>query len=185
MAQEFATLVGLCLVPGIGGVTLRSLLAHFGTVEAIRQAPPAALQTVPGVGPRITEAIRQLDPAVTAARIERWRAAGIGLLTWSDLRYPALLRATHDAPPLLFYKGILPLPHENTVAIVGSRQPASGARRLAEALGEALAARGWIVVSGLAWGIDMATHSGALQAGQTVAVLGGGVDQPQPKKRAL
>ncbi len=185
MTDEFAALVGLCLVPGIGGVTLRALLRQFGTVETIRGASPAALQTVPGVGPRIAQAIQDIDPETTAARIARWRAAGIGLLTWSDLRYPARLHALPDAPPLLFTRGQLPLPHEDTLAVVGTRHPTPAARRLAEALGAALAARGWIIVSGLAWGVDIAAHTGALQAGQTVAVLGGGLGRIQPKKYAL
>lgn len=185
MDPSFAMLVGLCLVPGIGAVTLRSLLERFGTIEAIRQATPAALQSVTGVGPRISAAIQAIDTDAIAVRIDRWRASGITLLTWSDLRYPALLHSLHDAPPLLFCRGGLPLPHANTVAIVGSRQPAPGARRLAEQLGGELAARGWIVVSGLAWGIDIAAHTGALHHADTVAVLGGGLDQIQPKKHAL
>lgn len=185
MTHEFAALIGLCLVPGIGGITLRALLRQFGTVQAIRAASPAALQAVSGVGPRIAEAIQQLDPEATAARIARWRAAGIGLLTWSDLRYPARLQALHDAPPLLYYRGQLPLPHDQSVAVVGTRQPTPAARRLTEALSAALAARGWIVVSGLAWGVDMAAHAGALQTGQTVAILGGGLERIQPRKHAL
>lgn len=185
MDNEFALLVGLCMVPGIGGVTLRSLLKRFGTTAAIRQAPPDALQAVPGVGPRIAAAIKALDVTKTEALIDQWRADGITLLTASDLRYPALLHGLHDAPPLLFCRGELPPPHERTVSIVGTRHPSPASRTLAEHLGAALAERGWTVVSGLAWGVDIAAHSGALQTGHTVAVLGGGLNTVQPKKRAL
>ncbi len=185
MTDEYALLIGLCLVPGIGGVTLRRLLDRFGSVAAIREATPALLDSVPGVGPRITAALQAIDPAAVDARITRWTTSGITLLTWSDLRYPDRLFALPDAPPLLFCRGSLPLPHEDTVAIVGTRHPTPASRHLAEDLGEALAARGWIVVSGLAWGVDTAAHSGALRAGRTVAILGGGINRIPEKQQDL
>lgn len=185
MENEFALLVGLCLVPGIGGVTFRNLLERFGTVQAIRQASPDALQAVSGVGPHITAAIQSLNPADTEASINRWRADGITLLTASDLRYPALLYALRDAPPLLFCRGKPTLLTEHTVAIVGTRHPSPASRTMAERMGAALAKRGWIVISGLAWGVDMAAHTGALQEGLTAAILGGGLNTVQPKKHAL
>ncbi|GAB4569376.1 MAG: hypothetical protein Kow0077_01800 [Anaerolineae bacterium] len=184
--QDFPLLVGLCLIPGIGGVTLRALLNHFGSVRAITNAPDRALLAVRGVGPRILAGIRAIDEDTIRARLEEWQQAGITLLTWSDLRYPEQLYHMHDAPPLLYCRGrALPLPDRPAVAIVGTRHPSGHARQTAEALGEALAQRGWLVVSGLAWGVDMAAHSGALRSGPTVAILGGGVDRVQPRKGAL
>jgi len=184
--SHLALLVGLCLIPGIGGVTLRNLLDRFGDIEAIYAASPAALQTVPGVGPRLAAAIKAIDVPLTAAAIAAWEAAGITLLTHSDLRYPALLHGLRDAPPLLFCRGALLPADDLAVSIVGTRQPSPPARAYAAALAGGLAARGWTIVSGLAWGIDLAAHSGALQGGgRTVAILGSGLEQIPPRKRAL
>jgi DNA processing protein len=176
----FTGLVALCLTPGVGGVTLHALLERFGDVETILRVAPDVLQTVPGVGPAITQAIQAINLDRTAIEIERWQATGITLLTQSHLRYPALLAALRDAPPLLFCRGQLPRMNTRMVAIVGTRHPTPAGQRLAEQAGRELARRGWTVVSGLAWGIDMAAHQGALQEGASVAVLGAGLDSPQP-----
>jgi len=177
---SFTALVALCLTPGVGGVTLHALLERFGDVETVLRASPDVLQTVPGVGPAITQAIRAINLDHTAIEIERWRAAGIALLTQSHLRYPPLLASLRDAPPLLFCRGQLPRMDTRLVAIVGTRHPTPAGQRLAETAGRELARRGWTVVSGLAWGIDMAAHQGALESGTSVAVLGAGLNSPQP-----
>ncbi len=184
--NHLAMLVGLCLIPGIGGVTLRNLLDRFGDVESIYAASPEALQTVPGIGPRLSAAIKAVNVPQTTAAITAWEAAGITLLTHSDLRYPARLHGLRDAPPLLFCRGTLLAADDLAVSIVGTRQPSPPARAYAAALANGLAAHGWTIVSGLAWGIDLAAHTGALQGGgRTIAVLGSGLAQIPPRKHAL
>jgi len=180
---SFTALVALCLTPGVGGVTLHALLERFGDVETVLRASPDLLQTVPGVGPAITQAIQAIHLDRVAIAIERWQAAGITLLTQSHLRYPTLLSGLRDAPPLLFCRGQVQRMETRTAAIVGTRHPTPAGQRLAEQAGNELARRGWTVVSGLAWGIDMAAHQGALQGGSSVAVLGAGLDAPQPPNK--
>jgi len=96
---------------------------------------------------------------------------------WDDAAYPTQLRTIHDPPFVLYVRGG-PLPGaERAVAIVGSRRCTALGRELAQAIGYGLASVGVTVVSGAAVGIDSASHEGALEVGgQTVAVLGGGVD---------
>ena len=182
--SPLASLVAICLTPGIGGITLRALLDHFGDSESILRAAPQALCGVPGVGPRTAAALHAADPAQAAAAITRWEAAGLTLLTWTHPRYPAALYALRDAPPLLFCRGRLLAEDAQAIAIVGTRQPTPAGRALAEQMGHALAARGWTVVSGLAWGVDFAAHSGALRAGRSLAVLGGGLEVAQTSQKA-
>lgn len=100
---------------------------------------------------------------------------------WSDGRYPALLDCTADPPPLLWVRGDPAALARPTVAIVGSRAATEYARQVAHHLGSQLAGRNIVVVSGLARGVDSAAHRGCLDAGgETVAVLGSGVDRIYP-----
>jgi DNA processing protein len=135
-----------------------------------------------------------------ARRFERFRqsfdeAAFRAALAVSGLRfvgrgeaaYPALLRELHDPPPGLFLRGSgsVDVLAQRGVAIVGARACSSYGSQVARLLGRELAAAGLVVVSGLARGIDGEAHRGALESGgQTVAVLGCGVDRDYPAAHA-
>lgn len=99
--------------------------------------------------------------------------------------YPPLLATIPDVPPLLFVRGdpsVLSLPQ---IAIVGSRKPSSAGKRNATRFAHELSAAGYLVTSGLALGIDAASHQGALLAGgRTIAVLGTGLDRIYPERHA-
>jgi DNA processing protein len=114
----------------------------------------------------------------------RQRAAerGIGVLAWNDPQFPAGLLATTDCPPVLWYRGDLSALLAPAIAIVGSRAASAVALETATRIGDELAARGIIVVSGLARGVDSAAHRGALRHGRTIAVLGSGVDRIYPSE---
>jgi len=173
--------VALCLVPRIGGRTLSTLLDAFGSPRAIFEATEADLLRVARIGLKTVDAIRAIDLQVIEKQIIAWQAQGIRLLTWQDADYPQPLHQLYDRPPLLFARGDPAQDWRRVVAIVGTREPDADSVRLAETLAQELGGRGWLVVSGLALGIDAAAHRGALQAGgRTVAVLGGGVDTPHP-----
>jgi DNA processing protein len=98
----------------------------------------------------------------------------------SDAEYPDDLASIDAPPPLLFVRGDPLIELRPAVAVVGARACTTGAARFAERLGASFAAAGFVVVSGLARGIDTAAHLGALQCGRTVAVLGTGVDVCYP-----
>ncbi len=100
--------------------------------------------------------------------------------------YPAALRRIQDPPVVLYYRGREPSVFDGGVAMVGARRATRYGCRMAHAIARRLAAAGVTVVSGLAYGIDRAAHDGALQAGATVAVLAGGLDNVYPSRhRAL
>jgi DNA processing protein len=103
-----------------------------------------------------------------------------------DPGFPALLGAIHDPPPSLFLRGSAPveLLERPAVAVVGARSCSSYGRSVARSLGRELAAAGLVVVSGMARGVDGEAHRGALEAGETVAVLGCGVDRDYPAAHA-
>ena len=126
---------------------------------------------------------RALDPARIAASAS---AFGARLVPWGGSEYPAQLVHVHDPPSLLYVVGgDLPDP-TRAVAVVGARRCSELGREVARSIGRALALAGVCVVSGAARGIDSAAHEGALDAGgETLAVLGCGIDVPYPSRRLL
>jgi len=110
------------------------------------------------------------------------------IVAWTDEEYPSLLRHIEYAPPVIFFRGDVRVASGPAVAIVGSRRCSPSGKYVAEKLARDIAARGFVVVSGLARGIDSAAHRGALAVGgSTIAVLGCGVDvcYPPENKRLL
>ena len=172
--------VALCLVPRVGGRTLSALLDIFGSPRSIFEASESELLSVSRIGPRTVNAIREINLDSVEQQIRAWMAQDVELLSWQDERYPEPFHLLHDRPPLLFARGDLQQNWQRSVAIVGTREPDSESVTLAENLGRELAARGWLIVSGLARGIDTAAHQGALLAGQSVAMVGCGVDNIFP-----
>lgn len=142
--------------------------------------------------PGLTARLLCADPELgelAAARVEHGREirrraeeAGIYPLAWNDPRFPALLAAISDCPPVLWYRGDLTAFDAPMVAIVGSRAATPVSLDTAARFATRLAGRGFTVVSGLARGVDSAAHRGALGDGRTVAVLGSGVDYIYPSE---
>ncbi len=107
------------------------------------------------------------------------------LLTWEDKRYPPLLREIASAPPLLYVKGKVESLLLRQLAMVGTRIPSSQGRENAYQFGLDLSRHGFAITSGLALGIDAASHEGALAAsGVTIAVLGNSLEIVYPTKHA-
>jgi DNA processing protein len=175
--------VALSLVPYVGGKTFDALMRVFGSVPAVLGASQSELLQVEGVGKRIAEGICAINLTDTEKNIAQWQAQGIHILTRHDACYPHTLRDLDDAPPTLFIRGECDTAlWDNTVAIVGTRNPSPKARVLARKIAENYARSRYTVVSGLAMGIDRLAHEGAISVGQgrTVAVLGCGVLNPYP-----
>lgn len=147
-------------------------LPRVGLTDRLRARDPVLLE----------EASRRREEAV-AVRV-RAAAGGIEVVAWSDRRFPAALLTTSDMPPALWYRGALDAFDAPAVAIVGSRAASAVALETAARLAADLAARGVVVVSGLARGVDSAAHRGALAAGRTIAVLGSGLDRVYPREHA-
>jgi DNA processing protein len=129
--------------------------------------------------------------AVDAARApDRWlepiRRAEVDVLTLLDDAYPTRLRRIGLPPPVLFVRGdVTALERPRAVAIVGTRRPTEVGRATSGRIGDAVAALGATVVSGLALGVDGAAHAAAVRAGTpTLAVIGGGHDRLYPASHA-
>ncbi|HRH80729.1 MAG TPA: DNA-processing protein DprA [Thiobacillaceae bacterium] len=168
-------------IPGLGPETARRLLEAFPDPAAAFFAPHALL--APLVGDRIAAAIaRGIDPDAHRASLEWLAAAENHLVPITDAAYPGRLKTLPDAPPWLYLKGDPAWLARPMLAIVGSRNATPQGLRDAQAFAQLLAEAGFVIVSGLAEGIDAAAHEGALAGGGTVAVVGTGLDRVYPAR---
>lgn len=155
--------------PNVGPVAWRQLIARFGSAgQALRAIPDLAARG----GAR---AFRVADERAVAAEIQAVQRLGGRHVFLGDADYPALLEEAGSAPPVLMAMGSLALDGRALVAMVGARNASAAACRFARQLAQDVGARGGVVVSGLARGIDAAAHMGAVATG-TVAAIGCGLD---------
>ena len=161
----------------VGPTTYRRLIAEHGSAAAALAALPA-IAAAAGV----TD-YEVCPPGVVAAEMKAGHAAGARLLLQGDPDWPSGIDDLTDAPPLLWALGRTDLLSRPMIAMVGARNASSLGTRMARAMAADLTAAGFVVVSGLARGIDAAAHDAAL-AGGTVAVLAGGVDVIYPAENA-
>lgn len=118
-------------------------------------------------------------------RVDEWRAEGMRVVTVLEVDYPTNLRLVHDRPAALFVRGRVGPEDERSVAVVGTRAASVEGLEMARRLAEGLVAWDYVVVSGLAEGIDTAAHDAALDAGgRTVAVIGTGLRHAFPAANA-
>lgn len=158
----------------VGPVTFRQLINRFGTAEAALSALPALARTT-GRPLRIPTLSQAEDEIAAAARF------GAHLVAIGEPNYPPHLSHIPGAPPLITIAGGENLDWQRSVAIVGARNASSAGIKMTRLLSEALGRLGFVIVSGLARGIDTAAHRASLAAG-TVAVLAGGFDKIYPSE---
>jgi DNA processing protein len=182
MDQNTLSSIALHFIPGVGGRTLRQLVAYCGSAQDVFRASRTTLLQVPGVGPVTADAILQGRSWKAAdEELTRARKAGVSMVLYTDPGYPSRLRAIEDAPSLLYLQGNIDLEHKKIVAIVGTRRSTEYGKSCLETLLEGLAPHDALVLSGLAYGIDIQAHRLALKHGlSTVGVLGSGIDVIYP-----
>jgi DNA processing protein len=180
-ATSDAHWLALRRVHGAGPRTCRLLLERFGSAEQIFKSTEEEIIAA-GVGRNVARAIAGFkDFAPLEKELCELPRLGARLVRWTDADYPPNLRQIADPPPYLIARGLLEPNDAACVAVVGARAASEAGLRMAQRLGFELAAHGFVVVSGLARGIDGAAHRGALEAGgRTVAVLGCGIDVAYP-----
>ena len=175
----------LHLVPGMGPVTCKKLVVHFGSPEKVLSAGRSDLA---GVTPLRQESLaalfgegRQQLEDLVKKEIDRAEEKDISIIPYDDPLYPALLKNIHDPPMVLYVKGNPEFLNCKGLGIVGSRSATHYGKSVAEQLANSLSRQGFSIISGLALGIDTAAHQGTLAVkGKTIAVLGCGLDIVYP-----
>ena len=171
---------------GIGAVLLHRIWQQFGSVKTAWTATSEELQQVEGIGKQRAEKIvadrQPLNPEKLLATYQQYNPH---FIVPTDAEYPAMLKTIPDAPTILHYRGDLELlktlETRRGVAIVGTRKAGKYGSTWAERYSQVLTQQDFIIISGLAEGIDTIAHEACIAAGgKTIAVLGNGVDQVYP-----
>ncbi|WP_431292153.1 DNA-processing protein DprA [Pedobacter sp. P26] len=175
--------IALTFIKSIGPVTAKNLLAYCGSAEQIFSANKKQLLQIPGIGEKTIEAIRGTDALIRARQeLDFIEKHGIEVLFFSDERYPKRLKNCIDSPILLYAKGTVDFNQQRIISVVGTRNATVYGKNLCKELCEVLAPYHVLIVSGLAYGIDVTTHKECLANHiPTVGVLGHGLDRMYPK----
>lgn len=174
--------LALTFINGAGSVVTKSMLAYAGSAENVFTIAPHKLLKAPGIGEKRLEMF-DFDNALERAKREAEfvEKNNIDVIFYTDPRYPKRLKACNDAPVLLYAQGNMDLNKHRVVSIVGTRTPTDYGRQLCKELIEELQSYDVLVVSGLAYGIDVVAHKECLNLGMpTVGVVGHGLDRIYP-----
>ncbi|MGE5110194.1 MAG: DNA-processing protein DprA [Acidobacteriaceae bacterium] len=175
--------LALTMTPQLGPTRSRRLVERLGKVEAVFRASLTELEASGLPAPAAQSLALGASRQSAEQELARAAAAGVELLCFDDPDYPEPLKNIYDPPVILYIRGNRGALSAPGIAVVGTRHPTPYGLGMAERLACDLSARGLIVLSGLARGVDSAAHRGAVQArGQTVAVLGTGVDVIYPRE---
>ena len=175
--------LAISLTPGLGPTKARKLAEHFGSAEAVFRASLTELEAT-GIQVVSAQSLATGKSAELAREeIAQAAAAGVTLVSLDDPSYPPRLKEIYDPPLILRVRGNLDALTSPGIAMVGTRHPTPYGSGMAERLACDLTAQGLVIISGMARGVDTASHRGAITAkGKTVAVFGTGVDVIYPKE---
>ena len=174
--------IALTQIPGVGHINARNLMSYCGSAEQIFSAKFSTLKTIPGIGPKTAEAIRNhagFKRAETELTfIEKYK---IKPLFFTDKQYPSRLKNCADAPIMLYFKGNADLNASKVISIVGTRNATEYGKELCRKLIADLQIHHPLIISGLAYGIDSIAHKECLKNNiPTVGILGHGLDRMYP-----
>ncbi len=177
--------LALTLLPGLGPQTVRQLMSYGGSARAVLHLPPGRLHKIPGIGPKTVAVLVGSERNAALLRAEkdlrRAEKEGVQILFYTHKNFPTRLKRIADAPVLLYYHGPADLNAAKTLGIVGTRQATDYGQAQTEALIRGIASHQPLIVSGLAYGIDIMAHRAALQEGlPTVGVMATGLDVIYP-----
>lgn len=175
--------LGFSAFPGIGPLRFKLLYDYFGSAKEAWQAPENELLKI-GLGEKLSAKFSQFKNLFSLDKyIELIQKKRVEVLTWDDTNYPKLLKEIPDAPFLLYVRGDASVLNDMSprIGVVGTRRITSYGREVTQKLTSELVNHGFTIVSGLAYGVDAVAAQTAIDCGgQTIAVLGCGVDIIHP-----
>ncbi len=176
--------IAINLIPGVGGVLAKKLIEYTGSPEEVFKSGKYLLEKIPGIGKTLAESITNHTIIIKAEKeIGFLSKYGIKALYYLDDDYPQRLKECPDSPVILYFKGNTELDSAKALSIVGTRNASSYGLDYCRNLVSEIAARGHnpLIISGLAYGIDICAHKAALDQGlQTVAALAHGLSTIYP-----
>jgi DNA processing protein len=182
MNQERLSFLSLHFIPGIGDFLVKQLVSYCGSAEQVFKTPKGKLLKIPGIGEVSAEAIRTGNTFNTAENeLRKAEKEDTEIIFFTDKNYPQRLKVIEDAPSLIYYKGNQSLNPDKAVGIVGTRQATEYGKEIVDKICNELAVHQPLIISGLAYGIDIHAHKHALNYGlSTIGVMGSGMDVIYP-----
>lgn len=184
MRTELPYQIALTLLGGVGDVNAKNLLAYCGSASEVFKQKKAHLLKIPGIGELTAKSVVSGKDVLNRAEEElRFiEKENIHPLFFSDDTYPRRLKQCNDSPVMLYYNGSANLNAGKIIAVVGSRRPSDYGKQKTLELIRDLGNTGAIILSGLAYGVDILAHKTALDTNlETVGVLGHGLDRVYPQ----
>ncbi len=184
MTDDIFYKIAITKIPKVGSILSKNLIGYCGSAEAVFQAKRSDLIKIPGIGPGIAESILSGKGREIAEKeclyIEK---NSIKPLFYLDDSYPTRLKHYHDCPVVLYYKGNEDLNRNKIIAMVGTRKPTLQGKMSCEEIVEGLKEYNALVISGLAYGIDITAHRKCVELGvPTIGVMGHGMSMIYPSE---
>lgn len=181
-SENYYHLLALSRIEGVGDIIAKKLIRHCGSAQAVFEEKKNALLKIQGVGASLVKSLKGKEVFERAEEELNFIDKNlIEIVSLYDNHYPNRLKECFDAPLLLFQKGRINFKNPHIISIVGTRQMTSYGRDFLKNLFDSLKEYNPIIISGLAYGVDIFAHQLALQYGlQTIAVLAHGLDRIYP-----
>jgi DNA processing protein len=179
MSEEEIYRVALGLTSGVGDKLTKILISYCGSASEVFKARKGKLLKIPGVGPKTAEALLSKQTLLQAEEeCNKALKQGVQILFFTDKNYPYRLKSIDDAPTLIYLKGDADLNARKVVAVVGTRSATTYGKNITEEIVEGLSGiESILIVSGLAYGIDITAHKAALRHRlPTLGVMASGID---------
>lgn len=182
MHTQLAYQIALTLLPGIGPVKAKNLIAYCGSAEAIFTEKKSSLHKIPNIGGTFSSSFKSAEILLRAEKeISFMEANHVKPIFFTDKTYPDRLKACEDSPVMLYTKGKMDLSVDRVISIVGTRKATSYGKSFCNELLTGIAHLKPLVVSGLAYGIDICAHRNAVANKlQTVACVAHGLEKIYP-----
>ncbi len=184
MDQDLPFKLALSGIQGIGAATFKQLIGYEGSARSIFEKESHKLHRIPGIGPKTSQLIKSIsNPGKQGEKVIRdIESLGARILYCKDDTYPQRLLECPDAPAFLFLKGDLQLNQKKVISVVGTRKPSPYGIRMVEEFISGWKSHQPLIISGLAYGIDIKAHRVSLANGlPTLGVIASGLDHLYPR----
>ena len=164
--DNLAYKIAISLIPGIGSVTARNLIAYIGSVEGVFQEKEKNLMKIPGIGEVNAKRVVRQNVLDRAKReVDFILKNKIQTFFYLDDNYPTRLKGCSDSPIILYFKGNANLNEQRIISVVGTRSATNYGKEICEELIRSFSEKSYpiLVVSGLAYGIDVHAHKACLK----------------------
>lgn len=179
--DELESLLVLSSFTHLGPIKIRLLMQFYGSAKAALQAPLEEIESFPGFGQKVMQAWKKgVNEELWRKNLKLVHQLNAQIIPFTSPHYPKRLLEIPDSPLVLYVQGNLLEQDQRCLAIVGTRQATIYGQEMAKELSRKLTQAGFTIISGLARGIDTTAHTGALENGRTIAVLGSGLARIYP-----